>query len=88
MALGAGGGDILGRVFRRVMIQLVVGGTLGVGLGALLARPLAATLFGVQSWDALVYSGIVGTLALTGVVAALFPALRAIRVDPVIALRA
>jgi predicted permease len=88
MALGAEGGDILRMVFRRVMLQLVVGGALGVGLGALLARPLAATLFGVQSWDPLVYSAIVGTLALTGVVAALFPALRAIRVDPVIALRA
>jgi ABC-type antimicrobial peptide transport system permease subunit len=75
-------------VFRRVLIQLAVGATIGIGIGAGLAVPLAATLFGVESWDPLVYGGIVGTLALTGILAALMPALRAIRVDPVTALRA
>jgi ABC-type antimicrobial peptide transport system permease subunit len=87
-ALGAESGTLLRMVFRRVLIQLAVGATLGIGIGAGLAVPLAATLFGVQSWDPLVYGGIVGTLALTGMLAALMPALRAIRVDPVTALRA
>jgi predicted permease len=87
-ALGAEGGDLLGMVFRRVMIQLGVGAAVGVGIGALLARPLAGALFGVHSWDPVVYGGIVGTLALTGMLAALFPALRAIRVDPVTVMRA
>lgn len=88
MALGAEPRDILRLVFRRVFIQLGTGIAIGLGLGALLARPLAATLFGVESWDTVVYVTIVGTLALTGLVAALVPALRAVRVDPVIAFRA
>jgi predicted permease len=87
-ALGAESGTLLRMVFRRVLIQLAVGATIGIGIGAGLAVPLAATLFGVESWDPLVYGGIVGTLALTGTLAALMPALRAIRVDPVTALRA
>jgi ABC-type antimicrobial peptide transport system permease subunit len=87
-ALGAESGDLLGMVFRRVLIQLAVGAGAGVGIGALLARPLAGALFGVHSWDPLVYGGIVGTLALTGMLAALFPALRALRVDPVTVMRA
>lgn len=88
MALGAEGGTILGMVFRRVFKQVGIGVVLGLGIGALLARPLAATLFGVQSWDPLVYGVIVGTLVVTAATAALMPALRAVRVDPVIALRA
>jgi len=87
-ALGAEGGDLLGMVFRRVLLQLAIGAGIGVGIGAGLARPLAGALFGVQTWDPLVYGGIVGTLALTGVLAALFPALRALRVDPVTVMRA
>jgi ABC-type antimicrobial peptide transport system permease subunit len=87
-ALGAEGGDLLRMVFRRVLMQLAVGAAVGVGIGAGLAMPLAATLFGVQSWDPLVYGGIVSTLAVTGMLAALVPALRALRVDPVKALRA
>jgi putative ABC transport system permease protein len=87
-ALGAESGDLLRMVFRRVLIQLAVGAALGVGIGVGLAIPLSSTLFGVQTWDPLVYGGIVGMLALTGVLAALFPALRALRVHPVTALRA
>ncbi|HUH11573.1 MAG TPA: ADOP family duplicated permease, partial [Longimicrobiales bacterium] len=88
MALGAEGGSIMRMVFGRVFRQVAIGVTLGLVLGALLARPLAATMFGVESWDPLVYAVIVGTLVLTAAAAALRPALRAVRVDPVVALRA
>jgi putative ABC transport system permease protein len=88
MALGAERADILRMVFRRVGGQLAIGIAIGVALGAGLAVPLAATLFGVERFDPLVYGAIVGTLAFTGMLAALMPALRAVRVDPVIALRA
>jgi ABC-type antimicrobial peptide transport system permease subunit len=87
MALGAEPRHILAVVFRRVLIQLGIGVAIGLALGALLARPLASTLFGVQSWDAMVYGVIVGTLVVTAVAAALVPAIRALRVDPVIAFR-
>jgi len=88
MALGAEPRDIMRMVYRRVARQLAVGIGVGLVLGALLARPLSATLFGVQGWDPLVYGAIAGTLVLSGCVAALTPALRAVRVDPVVALRA
>jgi putative ABC transport system permease protein len=87
MALGAEGRDILRLVFRRVLTQLAIGVTLGIALGAALGRPLAAALFGVRTFDLVVYATIVGAMVLTGVVAALVPALRAVRVDPVAALR-
>jgi predicted permease len=87
MALGAEPRHILAIVFRRVLIQLGIGVAIGLALGALLARPLASALFGVQSWDAIVYGTIVGTLVLTALAAALVPAVRAVRVDPVIAFR-
>jgi putative ABC transport system permease protein len=88
MALGAERGAIMGMVFRRVGVQIAIGVAIGVVLGAALAVPLASTLFGVERFDPLVYGTIVGTLALTGLLAALMPALRAVRVDPVITLRA
>jgi putative ABC transport system permease protein len=88
MALGAERGAIMGMVFRRVAMQLAIGVAIGVVLGAALAVPLASTLFGVERFDPLVYGIIVGTLALTGLLAALMPALRAVRVDPVITMRA
>lgn len=88
MAMGAEGRDVLTLVFRRVLVQLAVGIAVGLGIGAALGKPLSATLFGVRTFDPLVYVTIVGTLVLTGVIAALVPALRAVRVDPVVALRA
>ncbi len=88
MALGAEGGNVVGLVMKRVLRQIVPGVAIGLGIGAALGRPLAATLFGVEAWDPLVYGTIVSTLVLTGVLAALIPVTRAVRVDPVIALRA
>ena len=87
-ALGADRGRILGMVVKRMAVQLAVGLTLGIGIGLLLAFPLSSTLFGVEVWSPAVYGGIVGTLVLTGALATLFPALRAVSVDPVVALRA
>jgi putative ABC transport system permease protein len=87
MALGAQRGAILRMVFGRVARQLAVGLAIGIALGLALAGPLSSTMFGVERFDPLVYAGIAGTLGLTGVVAALMPALRAVRVDPAITLR-
>lgn len=87
IAFGAERKDVVGLVYRRVLAQLALGTGLGVGLGFLLSRPLSATLFGVEAWDPVVYGTIVVTLATTAVVAALMPAIRAVSVDPVEALR-
>jgi predicted permease len=88
MALGAQGAAIVSLVFRRVLMQLVVGSALGLAIGAALGRPMASMLVGVRTWDPIVYGTIVGAMAATALVAALMPTLRAVRVDPVTALRA
>ena len=87
MAMGADGGDVLRLVLGRVVAQLVLGVGLGLAVGIGLAVPLAATLYGVSVFDPVVYGAIVGTLATAGLAAALVPALKALRVDPVVALR-
>ncbi|MBW3534363.1 MAG: ABC transporter permease [Gemmatimonadetes bacterium] len=86
-AMGAHGGDVLRLVMSRVVRQLALGVLLGVAIGVGLAVPLAATLYGVDVWDPLVYGGIAAVLTATGLAAAMVPALRAVRVDPVVALR-
>ncbi len=88
IAFGADRRDVLGLVYRRVLKQLAVGMGLGIALGMVLSQPMAATLVGVREWDPVVYGTIVLTLGLTAVTAALMPAIRAISVDPVEALRA
>ncbi len=49
---------------------------------------MSAVLIGVESWDAVVSVTVIMILGLTCTVAAVLPALKALRVDPVEALRA
>ncbi len=87
-ALGASRGSVFRLVLGRVGTQLALGATLGIGLGLALAFPLSSAFFGVRLWDPVVYGSIVGMLGLTGLLATIAPAWRAVRVDPVVALRA
>jgi ABC-type antimicrobial peptide transport system permease subunit len=65
---------------------------LGVGIGLVLAllagRLVASLLYGVGPRDPFVLGSVAATLLAIGVLAALAPAWRAARVDPVVALRA
>ncbi len=87
MALGAQGNDVLSLILRKGAIQLGVGMVIGLGLGALMARPMTFVTYGVEANDPTVYVAIVVTLAATGLAATLVPARRASRVDPATALR-
>ena len=87
IALGASVGHVLGLVGRAAVGMVGVGLVVGL-LGAMaLARLVSSFLFGVQPWDVVTFGAVAGVLAVTGAVAALAPALRAARVDPVIAFR-
>lgn len=66
-----------------VGVGLVVGALGGLAL----ARFVSSFLFGVQPWDAVTFGAVAAVLAGTGALAALTPALRAARIDPVIAFR-
>ncbi|NKB86680.1 MAG: FtsX-like permease family protein [Acidobacteria bacterium] len=87
MALGAGGRDVLSLVLKKGAIQLGIGLTLGLAIGAVLARPMRFVTYGVEATDPTVYAAIVVTLVVTGLIATLVPARRAARVDPATALR-
>jgi predicted permease len=87
MALGAEARDILRIVFNRVFVQLAIGLAVGLGLGYALSQPLRFVMFGVETSDWSVYLAIVVTLVATGLIATFFPAQRAVRVDPLTALR-
>jgi len=87
-ALGASPRNILGLVVRQG-ITLTLGGT-AIGLiGAVVgSRVFAALLFGVSPLDPATYLGMLILLVAVSAAACCLPALRASRVDPVIALRA
>jgi predicted permease len=86
-ALGAVDGRILNLVLRQGVLQLGIG--LGIGLlsAAGFARLLSSQLRGVTPFDALTFSVVALTLLLVGFVASLIPALRALHVNPMEALR-
>lgn len=87
MAMGAETKQVMGMVVGRGMRQMAIGGAFGLALGALMVRPLAIVFYDVDPSDPTVYAAIVGTLAVSGLLACLIPARRATSVDLVKALR-
>jgi len=88
MALGARGRDVLSMVVRQGALLAVVGVVIGLGVAAGVTRSLSFFLFGVSPFDALTFGAGALVLLGAGLVATYFPARRATKVDPMIALRA
>jgi predicted permease len=87
MALGAERGRILAMVLRQGM-ELAVGGIVLGLIGAFaLTRVMAGLLFNVSTMDLATFTIVPLGLALTAAMAIIVPAMRATRVDPVVALR-
>ena len=87
MALGARGQDVVGMIFRQGAMQLGIGMLFGLGLALGVAQLLKMLLLDVEPRDPFIFSGVVATLVVTGLLACLIPARRATRVDPLTALR-
>ncbi len=87
LALGARPRNILSMVLRRGL-TLVLGGTMiGVAAAFVLTRYLSSQLFGITPTDTVSYVSVTFLLAVVALIACYIPARRAMRVDPVVALR-
>lgn len=87
IALGARPSDILGMVVRQGMELSAVGILAGLAGAFAVTRVMTSLLFGVSAIDAATFAAVPGILAAVALAATVIPALRATRVDPMIALR-
>jgi predicted permease len=88
MALGADGRAVLRMVLRESAALVGLGLAIGLALSAFATRPLAIFLVSeLSTTDPITYLGVVTVLSAVAVAATLGPARRAIRVDPMAALR-
>ncbi|MEE8118887.1 MAG: FtsX-like permease family protein, partial [Gammaproteobacteria bacterium] len=86
-ALGALDGRILGMVLRQSVWQLGIGMSVGLVLGLLVSYALSRVWVLADIFDPVMFVTVAVFLTLTAIVATLFPVIRAIRVDPMEALR-
>src|SRR6185369_9867881 len=87
MALGAERADVLRLVVRQGMTMTFIGLALGLIAAFFMSRVLVGLLYGVSAKDPLTFAGVSIVLLVVALLACLIPARRAIRVDPIIALR-
>lgn len=87
MALGADGGNIRSMVMKQVGVMLLIGGTVGIAAALGLGRLAQSQLYELQGHDPIALFSAVLLLTLVAFAAALVPAHRAARVDPMLALR-
>jgi putative ABC transport system permease protein len=86
-AVGAQRLNILALVLKQGMTMSVTGTAIGVAIASFIIRALHSILYGVQSTDMLTLAMVSALLLLVAFTATCIPALRATRVDPVVALR-
>jgi predicted permease len=87
ISLGASRKDVFRLVVRQGMMLALVGSAAGITGALLLSRFLSKVLYGVPATDPLTFAGVVLLLAGVALLANYIPARRAMRVDPMIALR-
>ncbi len=87
MALGARAGNVLGLIMKSGFALVLTGIVIGVGGALMLTRFLTTLLFGVTPTDRVTFVVVSLIFFVIAMVASLIPALRATRVDPLVALR-
>jgi putative ABC transport system permease protein len=87
MALGARGRDVMQLVIKRGMTLALIGLTIGLTGAWLLTRLMTTILVGVSATDTVTFIGVPLLLGMVVFLACYFPARRATKVDPMVALR-
>ena len=87
IALGANAGEVVQMIVRRTLLLAVPGVLIGLGAAMAVTRVLGKFLFQVTPTDPLTFTTVAALLTIVALAAALVPARRASRVDPMTALR-
>ncbi len=87
MSLGAQPGDVLRLILANGMAMVCAGVLVGLGISTLLARSMSSLLYGIGAFDAPSFLITAALLVGVALAACYIPARRAMRVDPIIALR-
>lgn len=84
-------GELRGQIARRFLLQglrvCFIGCVVGVGLAVAFARVLSGTLYGVSPTDFVTLFGVVPIMLSVATIASVVPTVRAMRVDPMVALK-
>lgn len=87
MALGAQRGQILGMMLRQSLTLVLIGIVIGVVTALAATRLLATLLYGVGANDLTTYTFVIVMLGCSALLASYIPARRAMKIDPMVALR-
>ena len=87
IALGASRSDVVRLVLQGAFLLIAFGLILGIPLSLVTSRVLSSQLYGLNPFDPVPIAIAVAVLGLFGLIATLVPAQRAMRVDPMVALR-
>ena len=87
VALGAERREILTLILKHAFVLTIIGLLMGVGGAVALTRYLSTLLYGIRPTDPLTFAGVSLILATVALLASYLPARRAMRVDPLVALR-
>ena len=87
MAMGADRGQVLGMIVRRGLVLAAIGIAIGLATALSAARLVRGLLYDVTATDPVTFVLVPLALLLVTVIASLVPALRAVRVSPLVALR-
>jgi putative ABC transport system permease protein len=78
---------VTGPIVREGLMLALIGVALGLAGAAFATRLLSSLLFGVEATDPLTFSGVAALLLAVALLASYLPSRRALRIDPLTALR-